>query len=77
MRETLTRPLLDSAEVARLLNTDITNVYRLVQRGDLPALQIGGRARGHLRFYPADVERVLLTWRTIGATHWETRGARR
>lgn len=76
MRETLTRPHLDINDVARLLKLDITSVRRLVQERKLPAYQIGGQAYGHLRFHPADVERVLNQWREIGAHQWETRGGR-
>jgi excisionase family DNA binding protein len=37
--------LLRVADVAERLGVDPSTVYRLVQRGELPALQIGGR--GH------------------------------
>ena len=37
----LPAPLLKPAEVARVLNVTVTQVYTLMRSGDLPALKIG------------------------------------
>jgi excisionase family DNA binding protein len=39
--EDLPPPLLKPADVARVLNVTVTQVYTLMRSGDLPALKIG------------------------------------
>jgi excisionase family DNA binding protein len=41
MTEDLPPPLLKPADVARVLNVTVTQVYTLMRSGDLPALKIG------------------------------------
>ena len=41
MAEELPPPLLKPADVARVLNVTVTQVYTLMRSGDLPALKIG------------------------------------
>jgi excisionase family DNA binding protein len=41
MDEGLPPPLLKPADVARVLNVTVTQVYTLMRSGDLPALKIG------------------------------------
>ncbi len=49
--------LLTAAEVARLLRVDVSTVYRMARRGDLPFVALGaGQRRGRLlRFDSAAV----------------------
>ena len=41
MADDLPQPLLKPADVARVLNVTVTQVYTLMRSGDLPALKIG------------------------------------
>jgi excisionase family DNA binding protein len=41
MADELPAPLLKPADVARVLNVTVTQVYTLMRSGDLPALKIG------------------------------------
>jgi len=41
MTDDLPPPLLKPADVARVLNVTVTQVYTLMRAGDLPALKIG------------------------------------
>ena len=41
MEDELPAPLLKPADVARVLNVTVTQVYTLMRSGDLPALKIG------------------------------------
>ena len=57
----LPAPLLKPAEVARVLNVTVTQVYTLMRSGDLPALKIGKKgvwrvSRETLEAYLADLE---------------------
>ena len=52
MNTALMEPLLTVAEVAALLKVCRLTVYRLRDRGELPAVKVGC----HLRFRPDDVE---------------------
>ena len=55
-------PLLKPADVARVLNVTVTQVYTLMRSGDLPALKIGKKgvwrvSRETLEAYLGDLER--------------------
>lgn len=52
----LGEPLVDAATVAAYLAVDAATVYRLVERGALPAIRIAPRV---LRFRPEDVRSYL------------------
>ena len=57
----LPAPLLKPAEVARVLNVTVTQVYTLMRSGDLPALKIGKKgvwrvSRETLEAYLAGLE---------------------
>ena len=57
----LPAPLLKPADVARVLNVTVTQVYTLMRSGDLPALKIGKKgvwrvSRETLEAYLADLE---------------------
>ena len=57
----LPAPLLKPAEVARVLNVTVTQVYTLMRSGDLPALKIGKKgvwrvSRETLEAYLAELE---------------------
>ena len=61
MEDDLPLPLLKPAEVARVLNVTVTQVYTLMRSGDLPALKIGKKgvwrvSRETLEAYLADLE---------------------
>ncbi len=61
MVDDLPPPLLKPAEVARVLNVTVTQVYTLMRAGDLPALKIGKKgvwrvSRETLEAYLADLE---------------------
>ncbi len=61
MVDELPPPLLKPAEVARVLNVTVTQVYTLMRSGDLPALKIGKKgvwrvSRETLEAYLADLE---------------------
>lgn len=61
MTEELPAPLLKPADVARVLNVTVTQVYTLMRSGDLPALKIGKKgvwrvSRETLEAYLADLE---------------------
>ncbi len=54
-------PLLKPADVARVLNVTVTQVYTLMRSGDLPALKIGKKgvwrvSQETLEAYLADLE---------------------
>ena len=57
----LPAPLLKPAEVARVLNVTVTQVYTLMRSGDLPALKIGKKgvwrvSRETLEAYLSELE---------------------
>jgi excisionase family DNA binding protein len=55
------RPYLNVDEVARRFGVNVTTVYRLVQRGKLPAFKIGNQWRfseARLEEWVADRERI-------------------
>ena len=57
----LPAPLLKPADVARVLNVTVTQVYTLMRSGDLPALKIGKKgvwrvSRETLEAFLADLE---------------------
>ena len=57
----LPAPLLKPAEVARVLNVTVTQVYTLMRSGDLPAMKIGKKgvwrvSRETLEAYLAELE---------------------
>jgi excisionase family DNA binding protein len=61
MNDELPAPLLKPADVARVLNVTVTQVYTLMRSGDLPALKIGKKgvwrvSRETLETYLADLE---------------------
>ena len=61
MDDELPAPLLKPADVARVLNVTVTQVYTLMRSGDLPALKIGKKgvwrvSRDTLEAYLADLE---------------------
>jgi excisionase family DNA binding protein len=61
MTDDLPPPLLKPADVARVLNVTVTQVYTLMRSGDLPALKIGKKgvwriSRDTLEQYLADLE---------------------
>ena len=37
------QPLLTAAETAEVLGCSITSVYRMIRKGELPVIQLGGR----------------------------------
>jgi excisionase family DNA binding protein len=51
----LDEPLLTVSEVGALLRVSRTGVYRLIDRGDLMPIRVGGR----IRFSPNDVRAYL------------------
>jgi excisionase family DNA binding protein len=57
MMLTLATPLLTPAEAARLLGVSRSTMYRLVERGAVPVLRVGGQ----LRFEP---EQLAAAFRT-------------
>ena len=61
MEDELPAPLLKPADVARVLNVTVTQVYTLMRSGDLPALKIGKKgvwrvSRDTLEQYLAELE---------------------
>jgi excisionase family DNA binding protein len=54
--------LLRVAEVARLLRLCRATIYRLVERGELPALRIGNS----IRFHPEDVSNTFTSFQRKG-----------
>ncbi|MGZ4714938.1 MAG: helix-turn-helix domain-containing protein, partial [Acidimicrobiia bacterium] len=61
MVDELPAPLLKPADVARVLNVTVTQVYTLMRSGDLPALKIGKKgvwrvSRETLEAYLAELE---------------------
>jgi excisionase family DNA binding protein len=61
MEDELPAPLLKPADVARVLNVTVTQVYTLMRSGDLPALKIGKKgvwrvSRDTLESYLAELE---------------------
>jgi excisionase family DNA binding protein len=61
MEDELPPPLLKPADVARVLNVTVTQVYTLMRSGDLPALKIGKKgvwrvSRDTLDAYLAELE---------------------
>lgn len=61
MTDDLPPPLLKPADVARVLNVTVTQVYTLMRSGELPALKIGRKgvwriSRETLDGYLADLE---------------------
>jgi excisionase family DNA binding protein len=61
MADELPAPLLKPADVARVLNVTVTQVYTLMRSGDLPALKIGKKgvwrvSRDTLEAYLAELE---------------------
>ena len=66
MDDELPAPLLKPADVARVLNVTVTQVYTLMRSGDLPALKIGKKggwrvSRPTLDAYLADLEAEART----------------
>ena len=66
MDDELPAPLLKPADVARVLNVTVTQVYTLMRSGDLPALKIGKKgvwrvSRDTLDAYLADLEAEART----------------
>jgi excisionase family DNA binding protein len=62
----LPAPLLKPADVARVLNVTVTQVYTLMRSGELPALKIGKKgvwrvSRETLEAYLADLEAEART----------------
>jgi excisionase family DNA binding protein len=58
------RPLMDIPAVAKLLNVDEVTVRRMIQRGELPVLQLGKHRGAPLRIRPASLDRALGQWET-------------
>lgn len=56
------RELVTAAEVARLFGVTPRTVHRWIDRGLIPAIRIGGAARGPLRIRRADVEALMAEW---------------
>ena len=66
MEDELPAPLLKPADVARVLNVTVTQVYTLMRSGDLPALKIGKKgvwrvSRETLEAYLAALEAEART----------------
>lgn len=66
MVDELPAPLLKPADVARVLNVTVTQVYTLMRSGDLPALKIGKKgvwrvSRDTLEEYLAQLEAEART----------------
>ena len=66
MEDELPAPLLKPADVARVLNVTVTQVYTLMRSGDLPALKIGKKgvwrvSRETLEAYLAELEAEART----------------
>ena len=55
--------LLTLDEVAELLRADESTVRRMIQRGELRALQLGGLRGRPLRFRESDIQEALAGWR--------------
>ena len=55
MSATLSEPLLSVRAAADLLNVSPRTVYALVERGELPAIRVGGQ----IRFVPNTLEEWL------------------
>jgi excisionase family DNA binding protein len=52
-------PLMRPAEVAERLDVSVATIYRLVDRGELRAIRLGGGPSARLRIAPAELERFL------------------
>ncbi len=55
MSTTLSEPLLSVRAAAELLSVSSRTVYALVERGELPAIRVGGQ----IRFVPSTLEEWL------------------
>ncbi len=57
----VTKPqrLLKPSQVAGQLQMSVFSVYRMIARGDLPAVRLGTSARAPLRVDPDELERFL------------------
>lgn len=55
MSATLSEPLLSVRAAAELLSVSSRTVYALVERGELPAIRVGGQ----IRFVPSTLEEWL------------------
>lgn len=65
------KPYLSVEEVAERFGINVTTVYRLVQRGDLPGFKVGGQ----WRFNPEMLESWVADQVTIEKLKKEERGA--
>ena len=53
----MTEALLTVRDVARLLNVSERTVFRMLERGEIAGVQLGGEGRGRVwRFAPSEVD---------------------
>ena len=63
MPAALGAPLLDINEVAEYLGVSTWTVRRMIERGTLPVVQIGGKSQP-IRIRPESLQRTLSRWET-------------
>jgi excisionase family DNA binding protein len=61
-----TTQLLDVSEVAAYLRVSEATIWRMIERGELPALNLGGKAGRFVRIRPESLQRVVGRWETRG-----------
>ena len=56
----VTEALLTVRDVARLLNVSERTVFRLMERGEITGVQIGGEGKGRVwRFVPSEIDAYI------------------
>ena len=64
------RPYLTVEEVAKRFGVNPTTVYRLAQRGTLPAFKVGNQWRFHIDMLESWVaDQVTVKWWNAGGRH--------
>jgi excisionase family DNA binding protein len=61
-----TEQLLDVPAVALVLGVSEATVWRMIERGELPALNLGGKSGRFVRIRPSSLQRQLGQWETRG-----------
>lgn len=64
----MTEPMLSMTEVARRLGVSPQTIRRLIDDGQLPALNVGMRGRGNFRISPDDFRKFVASRYVKGAT---------
>jgi excisionase family DNA binding protein len=60
--QSLDTPLLDIPAVAKILGVAEITVIRMIDRGELPALNLGGKEGRYVRIRPESLHRTLSRW---------------